>query len=270
MHLQSVLHVRDHSKATGPAHHLLEFISTHTNAYTGEAFELTVDRIAHRLGVTSQWVGQLRQHLLAAGELILKQSRGRRPNVYIIPYARCLACQTIHPHVRGEEEDSTLNVVDEEEDSTPNMDGTDDFNPKVEFGVEDSNPQVTPNQPPSNPKVAEASEPELARLAPPKDVIDVKKKEHLQDVNVADRRWEQVAQAVNAAHTEGFLDQVAEALQDWKPLSRRTYRQHLAEFGEAVMWRRVCYVREAFIDGLVKTSPGAYYMGVVRAERARG
>ena len=37
MHVESVVHVRDHSKATGPAHHMLEYITLHTNRYTGEA-----------------------------------------------------------------------------------------------------------------------------------------------------------------------------------------------------------------------------------------
>src|SRR5262245_31457632 len=120
MHVKSLLHVRDHSKVTGPAGHMLEYIAQFTNQYTGEAFELTVDRIAHRLQVSSQWVGQLRRQLVEAGELILKQSRGRRPNVYVIPYERCPLCQQTNPKVVWEGEDG---------------------NPKVEFGVEDANPQ---------------------------------------------------------------------------------------------------------------------------------
>jgi hypothetical protein len=65
--------------------------------HTGEAFELTVDRLADRLGVTPQWVRRLRAILVATGELIVRQSRGRHPNVYIIPYARCHACQAANP-----------------------------------------------------------------------------------------------------------------------------------------------------------------------------
>ena len=80
-----------------------------------------MDRLAHRLEVTPQWVGQLRRRLVESGELIVKQSRGRRPNVYIIPYERCPACQKV--------------------------------NPKLEFQVdeipEDRNPKVTPDQPQS-------------------------------------------------------------------------------------------------------------------------
>ena len=102
MHSKSLLHVRDHSKATGPAHHMLEYIAQHVNAYTGEAFELTVDRIAHRLQVSSQWVGQLRRQLIESGELLVKQSRGRHPNVYVIPYERCPACQALYQHLNHE------------------------------------------------------------------------------------------------------------------------------------------------------------------------
>jgi predicted ArsR family transcriptional regulator len=42
--------------------------------------------LAHRLEVTPQWVRQLRTRLVAAGELMVQQSRGRHPNVYRIPY----------------------------------------------------------------------------------------------------------------------------------------------------------------------------------------
>jgi hypothetical protein len=100
MHDQSIRHVRDHAKAQGTEHHLLEFISVHVNAYTGEAFELTVDRVAHRLKITPQWVRQLRARLVASGELLVKPSRGRHPNVYIIPYARCHLCQAGNPKLQ--------------------------------------------------------------------------------------------------------------------------------------------------------------------------
>jgi hypothetical protein len=160
MHVKSLLHVRDHSKATGPAHHLLEYIALHVNAYTGEAFELTVDRLAHRLHISAQWVGQLRRQLVETGELIVKQSRGRRPNVYIIPYERCPACQESNPKVADE---------------------GDDLNPKVEFGVHHTNPKVTPKQPPSNPKVAQPSRPLLARISPQKEVKVFKEKTFFPD-----------------------------------------------------------------------------------------
>jgi hypothetical protein len=101
MHFESLRHVRDHAKVVGTAHHLLEFIAMHVNMQTGEAFDLTVERLAHRLDVTPQWVGQLRARLVQAGELIVKQSRGRHPNVYIIPYARCPACQAANPQTGG-------------------------------------------------------------------------------------------------------------------------------------------------------------------------
>ena len=46
---------------------------------------------------TPQWVRQLRTRLVETGELIVKQSRGRHPNVYIIPYERCPACRGDNP-----------------------------------------------------------------------------------------------------------------------------------------------------------------------------
>jgi hypothetical protein len=99
MHFNSLLHVRDHAKVRGTAHHLLEYIALHVNRHTGEAFELSVDRLAHRLDVTPQWVRQLRARLVATGELEIQQSRDRHPNVYRIPYERCPACQGGDPNL---------------------------------------------------------------------------------------------------------------------------------------------------------------------------
>jgi hypothetical protein len=97
MHFKSLLHVRDHAKVRGRAHHLLSSIAQHVNMHTGEAFDLSVERLADRLDVTPQWVRQLRTRLVETGELMVKQSRGRHPNVYIIPYERCPACQGGQP-----------------------------------------------------------------------------------------------------------------------------------------------------------------------------
>ena len=136
MHFKSLLHVRDHSKATGRAHHLLSYIAQHVNRHTGEAFDLSVERLADRLDVTPQWVRQLRTRLVETGELIVKMSRGRRPNVYVIPYECCPACQG--------------------------------GNPKVELPVDnipdDSNPQVDTPNPQVNPKL---SRPQPETLTPP-------------------------------------------------------------------------------------------------------
>jgi hypothetical protein len=103
------------------AHHLLGYIALHVNRPTGEAFELSVDRLAHRLDVTPQWVRHLRTYLVAAGELEIQQSRGRRPNVYRISYERCPACRA--------------------------------GNPKLEWPVE-GNPQQSPAQPETQPETA--------------------------------------------------------------------------------------------------------------------
>jgi hypothetical protein len=129
MHFKSLLHVRDHSKATGRAHHLLSTIAHHVNRHTGEAFGPSIERLAERLDVTPQWVRQLRARLVAEGELILKPSRGRHCNVYVIPYERCPACQG--------------------------------GNPKAELPVDlipdDTNPQVPPAQPATQPETLEAA-----------------------------------------------------------------------------------------------------------------
>jgi hypothetical protein len=97
MHFKSLLHVRDHAKVVGTARQLLQDIALHVNMHTGEAFELSVDRLAHRLDVTPQWVRRLKARLVEAGELIVQQSRGRRPNIYRIPTERCHACQATNP-----------------------------------------------------------------------------------------------------------------------------------------------------------------------------
>jgi hypothetical protein len=154
MHFKSLLHVRDHAKVQGTAGHLLEFIALHVNYHTGEAFELTVDRLAHRLEVTPQWVGQLRRRLVEAGELIVKQSRGRHPNVYIIPYERCPACQG----------------------ANPKLEYGDESNPKLPASQPQTGGLPTPNSPPANPKLAEGSTPRPAWIEPRKDSKELKER----------------------------------------------------------------------------------------------
>ena len=157
MHFKSLLHVRDHAKVRGTAHHLLEYIAMHTNMHTAEAFELTVERLAHRLDVTPQWVGQLKARLVQAGELLVKQSRGRHPNVYVIPYERCPACQGINPK---------LGYGDE-------------INPKVRSLQPQSQTHSTPKSDPSNPKVAERSNARHTGIEPPKEFKE--KRERTED-----------------------------------------------------------------------------------------
>jgi hypothetical protein len=154
MHFKSLLHVRDHSKVVGTAHHLLEYIALHVNMHTGEAFDLTVERLAHRLAVTPQWVGQLRARLVQAGELIVKQSRGRHANVYMIPYERCPACQGINPKVEFEV----------------------DVNPQVPSSQPQSRGPATPKSPPLNPKVEGGPTPRLAWIEPPKDLKETRER----------------------------------------------------------------------------------------------
>ena len=158
MHFKSLLHVRDHSKAKGRAHHLLEYIAQHVNMHTGEAFDLSVERLADRLDVTPQWVRQLRTRLVETGELIVKMSRGRRPNVYVIPYERCPACQGGNPKVE-------LPV-----EITP-----DDSNPKVAAPQPESPAASTRNSDPANPKLEEPFASVLARIESRKEVFKEEK-----------------------------------------------------------------------------------------------
>src|SRR5918997_6701608 len=154
MHFKSLLHVRDHSKAKGRAHHLLEYIAQHVNMHTGEAFDLSVERLADRLDVTPQWVRQLRTRLVETGELIVRQSRGRHCNVYVIPYERCPACQGGNPKVE-------LPV-----EITP-----DDINPQVAVPQPESPAAPTRNYDPSNPKLGEPFASVLARIESQKEVF---------------------------------------------------------------------------------------------------
>jgi hypothetical protein len=159
MHFKSLLHVRDHAKVRGRAHHLLSYIAQHVNMHTGEAFDLSVERLADRLDVTPQWVRQLRTRLVETGELIVKQSRGRHPNVYVIPYERCPACQGGNPQVE-------LPV-----DNIP-----DDSNPQVDAPQPETLPAPTRNSAPPNPKLGETFKVLLKRIGPQKDVKEVKEK----------------------------------------------------------------------------------------------
>jgi hypothetical protein len=163
MHFKSQLHVRDHSKAKGRAHHLLEHIAQHVNMHTGEAFGPSVERLADRLDITPQWVRQLRARLVAEGELILKPSRGRHPNVYIIPYERCPACQGMNPKAEFPV------------DSIP-----DETNPQVDSPQPETFTPPTRNSEPPNPKVGEPFEAVLERIELRKDSLkeEKEKKEH--------------------------------------------------------------------------------------------
>jgi hypothetical protein len=180
MHFKSLLHVRDHSKAKGRAHHLLEYIAQHVNRHTGEAFDLSVERLADRLDVTPQWVRQLRTRLVETGELIVRQSRGRHCNVYVIPYERCPACQGANPKAE-------LRV-----DFIP-----DDTNPKVETSQPASQPETlatpTRNYEAANPKLWEAIDILLARIEQWKEYKEEKEKKE-GPTRKSMERWEDKAE----------------------------------------------------------------------------
>jgi hypothetical protein len=158
MHFKSLLHVRDHVKVQGRPYDLLMYIALHTNRHTGEAFELTIERQAHRHQITPEWTRILLNGVIATGELLVERSRWRHPNRYRFPLERCQACQASNPEVE-------LGV---------------DFNPKVTPAEPPSEPQSetapTPKCDPANPKVGGVSEPQPAQLEPLKEVKDFKEK----------------------------------------------------------------------------------------------
>jgi hypothetical protein len=240
MHVNSLLHVRDHAKVQGTAHHLLEYIALHVNRHTGEAFELSVDRLAHRLDVTPQWVRQLRARLVASGELLVQQSRGRHPNVYRIPYERCPACQG--------------------------------GNPKLEWPVE-GNPQRPPTQPetqpetamsptrnsdPSNPKLEGASEPRSPWIPPQKD--NVSKDERANHVNVGINHTNPNPVATLTLREEDLVEELVRRFRDEK--SRATYRRIVGALGEDLTYRLMSLAWE--VRDRMAVSPGAYFVGIAK------
>jgi hypothetical protein len=166
MHFKSLRHVRDHVKVQGRPYELLTHIALHTNMHTGEAFELSVERQAHRHTITPEWTRRLLNGLIATGELIVERSRGRYPNRYRFPLERCPACQG------------------------------DDINPEVELG-DDINPK---RQPQTQPQTLGPSTPNSAapqpvgkvlrfpgvqpQTAPQKEVKELKEKKDGRTPNV--------------------------------------------------------------------------------------
>jgi hypothetical protein len=63
---------------------------------------------------------------------------------------------------------------------------------------------------------------------------------------------------------DGFIDQVAEALQDHNPRSRTTYRLITRALGQEVTWGLVANAREADRDGIVDQSKAAYFVGTAK------
>jgi hypothetical protein len=199
MHFKSQLHVRDHSKAKGTAHHLLQTIAQHVNMHTGEAFGPSVERLADRLDVTPQWVRQLRARLVAEGELILKPSRGRHPNVYIIPYERCPACQGLNPKVE-------LPV-----DTIP-----DETNPHVDSPQPETVTPATRNSEPPNPKLREPFAAVLARIELRKDSCkEVKERKERATRKFLEGGWDKPerqnpfwCEAHGFSHSERLIEQL--------------------------------------------------------------
>ena len=204
MHFKSLLHVRDHAKVRGTAHHLLEYIALHVNMHTGEAFELTVERLAHRLEVTPQWVGRLLNRLIASGELIVQRSRGRHPNVYRIPYERCHACQGDNPKLEFRVEDRP-----------------DDRNPKLPSSQPQTEGPATPNALGPNPKLGGRSTGPLARIELSKDVKNLKEKKEsvtpnfeIQGMDKPERQSRWWCEAHGFCHSERLPDHRPDCVQE--------------------------------------------------------
>jgi hypothetical protein len=240
MHDLSIRHVRDHAKAQGTEHHLLEFISVHVNAYTGEAFELTVDRVAHRLKITPQWVRQLRARLVASGELLVKPSRGRHPNVYIIPYARCPACQGANPKLQ-------LPV---------------DPNPKLPAPPPDPQPETRPpttrNSDPSNPKLRDGAKALGALIGSLKD--NVRKEETEKNVHVESNHPNPKPPDALTLREEDLVEEIITRFHDEK--SRATYRRIVGKLGEDLARRVMGLAWE--VRDRIAVSPGAYFIGIAK------
>jgi hypothetical protein len=240
MHDQSIRHVRDHAKAQGTEHHMLEFISVHVNEYTGEAFELTVDRVAHRLNITSQWVRQLRARLVQSGELIVRQSPGRRPNVYMIPYADCPACQAANPKLQ-------LPV---------------DPNPKLLATPPDLQPETrspsTRNSDPANPKLQEGPKALGALIGSLKD--NVRKEETEKNVNVGINPLNPKLPNALTFPEEDLVDELVRRFRDEK--SRPTYRRIVGKLGVGISYPIMLNVWE--VRDRIAVSPGAYFVGIAK------
>jgi hypothetical protein len=166
MHFPSLLHVRDHSKVVGRAAHVLEFIAQHINYHTGEAFHISIDRIAQRLDITPTWARTFVHQLIAEGEILVVRSAGRHPHRYRLPLDRCHQCQGHR-----------------DEPADLPADRTGDGNPQVELSVQIP-PLKQPSSPdggtlksrPLNPQVKSPGRPGLSRLELRKDSKEERKK----------------------------------------------------------------------------------------------
>jgi hypothetical protein len=145
--------------------------------HTGEAFGPSVERIADRLDVTPQWVRQLRARLVAEGELILKPSRGRHPNVYIIPYERCPACQGLNPKV-----EFPVDII------------PDETNPQVESPQPETFTPATRNSEPPNPKLGEPFAAVMERIELRKDLLKEEKEKKENATRKSMEEWQEKAE----------------------------------------------------------------------------
>jgi hypothetical protein len=85
MHFPTLVSLRDQSKVSGPAHHLLLMLALHGYRETNVSSP-SVGRLAHALGVTSRHVRSLLKELVAIGAVRITHGGGRHTNTYeVIP-----------------------------------------------------------------------------------------------------------------------------------------------------------------------------------------
>ncbi len=85
MHFPTLISLRDQSKVSGPAHHLLLMLALHGYRDTNVSCP-SVGRLAHTLGVTPRHVRSLLKELVAVGAIHIQHGGGRQTNTYeVIP-----------------------------------------------------------------------------------------------------------------------------------------------------------------------------------------
>jgi hypothetical protein len=85
MHLPTLVSLRDQSKVSGPAHHLLLMLALYGYRETNVSCP-SVGRLAHTLGVTPRHVRSLLKELVTVGAVRITHGGGRHTNTYeVIP-----------------------------------------------------------------------------------------------------------------------------------------------------------------------------------------
>jgi hypothetical protein len=101
---------------------------------------------AWRIASTSPaGIRQLRARLVASGELLVRQSRGRHPNVYRIPYERCPTCPGGHPKLELPVESHPKPLPLQPETAIPPIRNSGPVTPKLQTPQPETDPPPTRN-----------------------------------------------------------------------------------------------------------------------------